>query len=59
MAEEETVKEVAKTEPESAVEVPKVTEEPATVVEEKKPETVELNVKTQELHFYFILVLIY
>lgn len=47
MAEEETVKEVAKTEPESAVEVPKVTEEPTTVVEEKEPETVELNVKTQ------------
>jgi len=51
VAEEETVKEVAKTEseskPESAVEVPKVTEEPTTVVEKKEPETVESNVKTQ------------
>lgn len=47
MAEEETVKEVAKTEPESAVEVPKVVEEPTTVVEEKEPKTVESNVKTQ------------
>jgi len=47
VAEEETVKEVAKTEPESAVEVPKVTEEPPTAVEEKEPEAVELNVNTQ------------
>lgn len=47
MAEEEIAKEVAKPEPESAVEVPKVTEEPPTVVEEKEPETVELNVNTQ------------
>jgi len=47
VAEEETVKEVAKPEPESAVEVPKVTEEPATVVEKKEPEAVELNVNTQ------------
>lgn len=44
VAEEETVKEVAKPEPESAVEVPKVTEEPATVVEKKEPEAVELNI---------------
>jgi len=47
VAEEETVKEVAKTEPESAVEVPKVTEEPTTVVEEKEPEIDVSNVKTQ------------
>jgi len=46
VAEEETVKEVTKTETESAVEVPKVTEEPSAVVEEKEPEAVELNVKT-------------
>lgn len=45
VAEEETVKEVAKTEPESAVEVPKVTEEPTTVVEKKESETVELNIR--------------
>jgi len=47
VAEEETVKEVAKAEPESAVEVPKVTEEEPTIVKEKEPEAVELNVKTQ------------
>lgn len=47
MAEEEIAKEVAEPEPESAVEVPKVTEEPPTVVEEKEPEAVELNVNTQ------------
>ncbi|XP_008187006.1 classical arabinogalactan protein 9 isoform X2 [Acyrthosiphon pisum] len=44
VAEEETVKEVAKPEPESAVEIPKVTEEPPTVVEKKEPEAVELNI---------------
>lgn len=54
MAEEETVKEVAKPEPESTVEVPKVTEEPPTVVEQKEPEAVvELNVNTQLLHFIY------
>lgn len=49
MAEDEAVKEVAKQEPESAVEVPKVIEEPPTIVEIKESETVELNVSTQYL----------
>jgi len=43
VAEEETVKEVTKPETESAVEVPKVAEEPS-AVEEKEPEAVELNI---------------
>ncbi|XP_025200102.1 proteoglycan 4 [Melanaphis sacchari] len=44
VAEEEAVKETVKVEPESAVEVPKTTEEPPSVVEEKEPETVESNI---------------
>lgn len=50
MAEEEAVKEEAKTEPESAVEVPKLTELPS-AVHEVKEVVAELNVII--VHFQF------